>query len=120
MTVGSRCAIAESMIRCFKCHRHIRESACPFCGTVNQASVAMPGPRASRVGIARCAIIVGVIASTAATTSCGPGGGADANTTDDVIHDVLTAGDVHVISPDASADVQSTPSDVPMDIPQDV
>jgi hypothetical protein len=62
------------MILCKQCHRHVRETVCPFCSADNRAATPLLGPAAMRVGIKRSALIVGVMAATTGACSASTGG----------------------------------------------
>jgi hypothetical protein len=49
------------MFLCPKCHRHVRETLCPFCGAA-QAGPRMGGPSAVTIGMKRSAFIAAVAA----------------------------------------------------------
>jgi hypothetical protein len=59
------------MLICPQCHRHIRETHCPFCGTETRAAPRSPGPPAIRVGMKRSAMLIGLVAATGSAAGCG-------------------------------------------------
>jgi hypothetical protein len=61
---------------CPQCHRHIRESLCPFCGAKSDTQN-QPGARGLPVGLARSALLVGALATAAASEACSPASNAD-------------------------------------------
>jgi hypothetical protein len=61
------------MYVCSGCHRHVRETTCPFCGAA-QTGAPLAGPSAVRIGMKRSAVLVAVAAaamSSTGTVACG-------------------------------------------------
>jgi hypothetical protein len=59
------------MFVCNKCHRHVRESLCPFCGATIDTSI-QPRDKHMMPGVARTALLVGAIAAAGASLeACG-------------------------------------------------
>ena len=77
-TAPSLESMLPAMFICLKCHRHVREVPCPFCGETRAPASHLPGPAAMRVGMTRAALIVGALSGSAA--GCG-----DTPVPDDVV-----------------------------------
>ena len=125
------------MYLCLNCHRHVRESVCPFCGAA-QTGAPLPAPQAFRVGMKRSAILASAVAAAVGTglvavgtASCSSGSdhtppvsAADAyGVPFDGHFDVLTVGDAYGIPDGHPLDVVSggdaygiAPLDAPLDV----
>jgi hypothetical protein len=92
---------------CASCHRHIRETACPFCGTVQQHIVQLRGGRAMWVGMPRAAVaIAGSLALAGCAASTGPSAAASVDAGYGIAVDAASdiGGDVTGDARDAAAD----------------
>jgi hypothetical protein len=59
------------MFLCGQCHRHVRESVCPFCGAV-QKGTPVAGASAVRIGMRRSAVLAAAaVAAIGSGVACG-------------------------------------------------
>jgi hypothetical protein len=76
------------MFLCGRCHRHVREALCPFCGAV-QKGTSVAGANAVRIGMKRSAVLAAA-AVAAIGTGVGCGGSVETRPVpDDAAADVV-------------------------------
>jgi len=101
------------MFLCPGCHRHVRESVCPFCRTA-QKGAPLAGPSAVRIGMKRSAVLAAVAAI---GTGVGCGGSVESRPTADAAADVVAPGTDYGIPvmEDAAPRADAGPEDAPAD-----
>ena len=59
------------MFLCARCHRHVRETPCPFCGASEQGAP-LAGPKAVRIGMKRSTVLAAAaVAAIGGGLGCG-------------------------------------------------
>lgn len=100
---------------CGACGRHVRESACPFCGASVSAEISRARVRGSRT--ARILAATALVAC-GGTTDPGSDGGSKDGSTSDVVDDFSPGPMYGAVIPDAGNDADA--SDATTDGPPDI